>query len=300
MDTERNEKIEDKETAENKEKKDENNNEVDENKNEKTNEARNTDIHDKRNMPSWAHKLKVEEEKCPDCHNGGEIIEDPKTGTIVCTRCGLVIQSQFISDQTEWRTFAENDRSGPDPNRVGAAQHYLLQDYGNLSTTVGEKGYLQNLQRTMSTHNPSQKLSRAIRDITSYCHRLSLTKDIANTACELFKDLQDLKELKQRKYKTLIATCVYIAAKHCYADRPLKELCEVFGVDKISVRKIHTEIQKKIKANGQLKSLSKQHNKPSEMISTSEIFAMRYANELRLDPFIIKNLKKKLSVRLIV
>jgi len=103
--------------------------------------------------------------------------------------------------------------------------------------------------------------------------------------------LQDLKELKQRKYKTLIATCVYIAAKHCYADRPLKELCEVFGVDKISVRKIHTEIQK-IKANGQLKSLSKQHNKPSEMISTSEIFAMRYANELRLDPFIIKNLKK--------
>ena len=89
----------------------------------------------------------------------------------------------------------------------------------------------------------------------------------------------------------MVATCVYIAAKQCRCDRPLKELCEEFGVDRSSVRKIHTEIHK-------LKSADKLTmpvvNKGKGMIrkTTAEIFAERYANELKLGVDVIKNLKK--------
>merc|ERR1719397_284038 len=105
------------------------------------------------------------------------------------------------------------------------------------------------------------------------------------------KELTTKKEMKGRKAIVMVATCVYIAAKQCHCDRPLKELCEEFGVDRASVRKIHTEIHK-------LKSADKLSmpvvNKGKGLIhkSTAEIFAERYANELKLSVNTIKHLKK--------
>eukprot|EP01084_Bolivina_argentea_P302588 522324_1 len=247
----------------------------------------------KKKLPPWIRKLIIPQKKCPDCRGGGEIIDDPKSGRKICTSCGLVLENQMISEQSEWRTFADNDRSGPDPNRVGAAQHYLLQESGDLSTTIGHKdnARLSNAQRVIGGNQSSSKLSRGIRDISNYCSRLSLPKDVQNFSGELFKELTTKKEMKGKKGLVMVATCVYIAAKQCHCDRPLKELCEEFGVDRSSVRKIHTEIHK-------LKSSEKLTmpviNKGKGMIrkTTAEIFAERYAHELKLSNETIKNLKK--------
>merc|ERR1719410_3219020 len=247
----------------------------------------------KKKLPPWVRKLLVPETKCPDCRGGGQIIDDPKSGRRICTSCGLVLENQIISEQSEWRTFADNDRGGPDPNRVGAAQHYLLQEEGDLSTTIGHRdnAQLSNAQKAIGGNTSQTKLSRGIRDITNYCSRLSLPKDVQNFAGELFKELTTKKEMKGKRSIVMVATCVYIAAKQCHCDRPLKELCEEFGVDRSSVRKIHTEIHK-------LKSAEKLKlpviNKGKGMIrkSTAEIFAERYANELKLSVNTIKFLKK--------
>ena len=136
----------------------------------------------KNRLPPWVRKLMIPEKKCPDCRGGGEIIDDPKSGRKICTSCGLVLENQMISEQSEWRTFADNDRSGPDPNRVGAAQHYLLQESGDLSTTIGAKdnAKLSNAQKAIGGSVSSSKLARGIRDISNYCSRLSLPKDVQN------------------------------------------------------------------------------------------------------------------------
>eukprot|EP00483_Globobulimina_turgida_P000941 UN00943 len=238
----------------------------------------------KKKLPPWIRALLVPEKKCPDCRSGGDIIDDPKSGRRICTSCGLVLENQIISEQSEWRTFADNDGSGPDPNRVGAAQHYLLQEAGDLSTTIGHRdnAKLSNAQKAIGGNVSQSKLSRGLRDISNYCSRLSLPKDVQNFAGELFKELITKKEMRGKKTIVMVATCVYIAAKQCHCDRPLKEVCEEFGVDRSSVRKIHTEIHK-------LKSAEKLSlpvvNKGKGMIrkSTAEIFAERFANQLKLN-----------------
>lgn len=108
---------------------------------------------------------------------------------------------------------------------------------------------------------------------------------------ELFKELVSKKEMRGKRSIVMVATCVYIGAKQCHCDRPLKELCEEFGVDRSSVRKIHTEIHK-LKSSDDL--VMPVINKGKGMIrkTTAEIFAERYANELKLNVNTIKNLKK--------
>jgi len=242
-------------------------------------------------IPPWVKKLMVPEAKCPDCRSSDNIIDDPKSGRKICTSCGLVLENQLISDQSEWRTFADGDKGGPDPNRVGQAAHYLLSEGGDLSTTIGDKGALSNAQRALGGNQSQSKLARGIRDISNFCSRLSLPKDVQNFAGELMKELTTKKEMKGRKAIVMVATCVYIAAKQCHCDRPLKELCEEFGVDRTSVRKIHTEIHK-LKSADKLSMPVVNRGKGMIRKSTAEIFAERYANELKLGVRTVKNLKK--------
>ena len=108
---------------------------------------------------------------------------------------------------------------------------------------------------------------------------------------ELFKELTTKKEMKGKRSIVMVATCVYIAAKQCHCDRPLKELCEEFGVDRSSVRKIHTEIHK-LKSAEKLTMPVIKKGKGLIRKTTAEIFAQRYANQLKLNANTIKYLKK--------
>ena len=198
----------------NKNKQSTNNNNNNLNVKRKTNEKQNKN----KKLPPWVRALLVPDKKCPDCRGGGAIIDDPKSGRKVCTQCGLVLENQLISDQSEWRTFADSDRGGPDPNRVGAAQHYLLSESGDLSTSIGDQSSLSNAQRAIGGNAGQSKLARGIRDISNYCSRLSLPRDVANFSGELFKELVAKKEMKGKRAIVMVATCVYIAAKQCRCE----------------------------------------------------------------------------------
>lgn len=130
-------------------------------------------------LPSSFIRHSKKEIFCPQCRNGGAPLEDPKAGRIVCTQCGLVLEVGYISEQSEWRNFADSDKSGPDPNRVGSAGHYLLSDAGDLSTKIDD-GYLRNLQQSTTNSNVSTQLFNAIRKFESVGRGLGLTKDTQN------------------------------------------------------------------------------------------------------------------------
>lgn len=238
-------------------------------------------------------RLIIPDVSCPDCRGKSHCMEDPKRGMTVCTQCGLVLEKQVISEQSEWRTFADSDKSGPDPNRVGAAEHYLLNDIGDLSTVIGAKdsSKLSNLQRSTGSANLNDKLRKGIRDITNYGQRLNLTKDVQNCSGELFKELTTKKEMKGKNGLCMVAVCIYMAAKQCKCDRPLSELCQMLNVGPKSVRKIHTEVCK-LRAKGELNIPQLTRGHGLKQRSTEEIFAMRYSNDLKLDIETKKTLKK--------
>ena len=108
---------------------------------------------------------------------------------------------------------------------------------------------------------------------------------------ELFKELILKKQINGKKAIVLIACCVYIAAKQYRCDRPLKELCKEFGVDSKSVRRVHSGICK-LRATEKITFPVIKQGQGLIRKSTAEMFAVKYAYELKLTNDTIKNLQK--------
>ena len=101
---------------------------------------------------------------------------------------------------------------------------------------------------------------------------------------EIYKILLDCPDFKSKKDIIVIATCMYIGAKLCRCDRPLKELCEQFKVDRVSVRKIHSDIHR-LKSSGKISFANVTTRKASDgspNMSTAEVFAKDWSNKLKL------------------
>ncbi len=43
---------------------------------------------------------------CPLCKTDNAIITDPKSGEIICSRCGMVVSDKMLERKPEWRIFA--------------------------------------------------------------------------------------------------------------------------------------------------------------------------------------------------
>ena len=43
---------------------------------------------------------------CPLCKTDDPIITDPKSGEIICSRCGMVVSDKMLERKPEWRIFA--------------------------------------------------------------------------------------------------------------------------------------------------------------------------------------------------
>ena len=70
--------------------------------------------------------------RCPNC-GSTNLLRDPEQAEIVCTRCGLVIETDLMDYGPEWRAFDDDQRT--DRVRVGAPITYTIHDKG-LTTTI--------------------------------------------------------------------------------------------------------------------------------------------------------------------
>ncbi len=46
---------------------------------------------------------------CPQCNLNNTIITDPKSGDIVCSKCGMVIPDNLLEMKPEWHTIVTNE-----------------------------------------------------------------------------------------------------------------------------------------------------------------------------------------------
>lgn len=69
------------------------------------------------------------------CGSRQQMVTDPESGEMVCSKCGLVSSERTVDSRAEWRTF-ESD--GNDRTRVGSPSSLAIHDMG-LATVIGKE-----------------------------------------------------------------------------------------------------------------------------------------------------------------
>ncbi|WMV52760.1 hypothetical protein MTR67_046145 [Solanum verrucosum] len=164
---------------------------------------------------------------------------------MVCSECGLVLESHSIDETSEWRTFA-NESGDNDPVRVGGPNNPLLSD-GGLSTVISKPNGTTSDFLTSSLGRWQNRGSNADRslilafkaigvmsdrgtpdphlwDYTGYVVGGGGVKDRAN---EIYKKVEDQKSSRGRNQDAILAACLYIACRQEDKPRTVKEICSV-------------------------------------------------------------------------
>jgi len=187
---------------------------------------------------------------CLECKTAEHVIGDYTQGYMVCQNCAVVCGDRFISEGTEWRSFSDGPSNKSDPNRIGGPESSLMEHMG-LSTVIGadmgsseEGGNLARWQNRGSIKSSHRNLLTAFRKTGQLATRLSLPQTIVERSNELFKRVDESKELKGRRTESILTACLFIACRQAGVPRTLKELCAVSEVMRRDVGRCFSKIIK--------------------------------------------------------
>ena len=85
---------------------------------------------------------------CPSCKSDNAIITDPKSGEIICSKCGMVVSDKLLERRPEW-TYIYYKQDGRQ-TRTGPPSFLSRHDMG-LSTVIGK----ENVDATKNKIEPS-------------------------------------------------------------------------------------------------------------------------------------------------
>src|ERR687884_1451969 len=104
------------------------------NNNNNNNKEKNSNNHTKKRKPSSNSQLAP---ICSICKSN-QIITDPESGELICSKCGQVISDKVEQDGPEWRNFdlLSPGQSNTSRSRVGMFTSLARHDMG-LSTIIG-------------------------------------------------------------------------------------------------------------------------------------------------------------------
>jgi len=182
---------------------------------------------------------------CPECETNDDVVQDDKFGHIVCQSCGLVVEDKLIAENYEKRTFtSDSGTSKAESHRVGGPDDGLLGDMG-LGTIIGEGGSgLSKIHNNGGLKSSARALLAAFDKTSVLAERLHLPKAIINRSNELYKQVDECKELKGRKTESVVTACLFIACRQAGVSRSLKEMCSVGGARHRDVGRCFNKIKK--------------------------------------------------------
>ncbi|KAA8914297.1 hypothetical protein FN846DRAFT_675847 [Sphaerosporella brunnea] len=131
--------------------------------------------------------------RCPEClEDPPNVVEDFKSGDILCRSCGLVTQSGLVDMRAEWRTFEGDAETGRvDPTRAGKGYNELLKGE-QLSTLIGGGGKnkalssegvsLSRLQTKVSVDSINLRLQEGFARIEALCATAGVSQIVQEAA----------------------------------------------------------------------------------------------------------------------
>jgi transcription initiation factor TFIIB len=194
---------------------------------------------------------------CPQCNLNNTIITEPKSGDIVCSKCGMVIPDNLLEMKPEWHTVAIN---GPEVKARTEPQSSLASHDMGLSTVIGkenidasrkriEPSVLSSMQRLRTWDFRTQFQSgtdKSLRIAFSELHRLKdklgLPEAIVEKAAYLFRKAHQRGKLRGRSIPAVMAAAIYVACRQMEASRTLDDIATISNVKRKSIARCHREL----------------------------------------------------------
>ncbi len=187
---------------------------------------------------STPQEPEVIQASCTDCGNS-HVIRDPTRGELICTNCGLVLDSHMLDHGPEWRAFTSEERDKR--CRVGSPTDYTRHDKG-LSTTIdwrdrdaaGRK-LAPNLRaqiyrlrkwqiRTRVHSSIDRNLARAMSELDRITSQLGVPRTVKEAAAILYRRTVERHLIRGRSIEAMIAACIYAACRLRQVPRTLDEI----------------------------------------------------------------------------
>lgn len=184
-----------------------------------------------------------------DCkHDANDsIVEDQHEGTIVCSKCGVVVMEQVICGLKEWRNFADDGTAdGWERSRVGGPGNRFLSSGANLSTSIQSAqgsskhgdSFNASILRAVQRKSVDNGIAHAMKQLYDMAARIHLPDAVLDYACYLYS-----KFYKKAKFKGIalgadakVGACLYIACYQAECPRTINEICGITENDHSSIR----------------------------------------------------------------
>ena len=236
------------------------------------------------------------EDRCPEC--GSTItVNDPDSGELICSVCGLVMKDVIINDGPEWRAFTPVEKDNR--SRVGIPLSYAVHDKG-LTTMIGRIGRdafgrqipldtkLQMLRlrkwqiRSRVHSSVDRNLAQAMAELDRLCDKLHIPSSIKEKSAIIYRKALERGLVRGRSISAITAASLYAACRITQTPRTLREISHQSPIDKKDIARCYRLM---------LRALDLQMPKPDAQLRVPKIAAKVSVGE-RTQQYAVEILRK--------
>ena len=209
--------------------------------------------------PKKKDRQNIEElTQCPEC-KGTQLTRDYSRAELVCEKCGLVIDEDFMDHGPEWRAFDSDQREKR--ARVGAPMTYTIHDKG-LSTLIGWQNRdsygksiptrnraqlyrLRKWQRRVRISDATERnLAIALSELDRMASGISLPRNVRETAAMIYRKAVLRNLIRGRSIEGVAGAALYAACRQCNVPRTLDEIAAISRIPRKEIGRTYRFISR--------------------------------------------------------
>ena len=175
---------------------------------------------------------------CGTCDAINSIIEDPKSGQLVCDNCGCVYEEGLVADEYEKRTFH-------DDNGDNQIQRVSMPTIGNnmgVNTLIRENGKTKFIRNYLKI----DKFDRNKIKIQKLLQRAQVEQSFIEKTKTLYLQMAKDKNMQGRNIKHIIIGIYYYVCRKSNMAKTIKEISDMFNVSERIIKRAFNSIKKDI------------------------------------------------------
>lgn len=175
---------------------------------------------------------------CGNCDAINSIIEDPKSGQLVCDNCGCVYEEGLVADEYEKRTFH-------DDNGDNQIQRVSMPTIGN---NMGVNTLIRMNGKTKFNRNylKIDKFDRNKIKIQKLLQRAQVEQSFIEKTKILYLQMAKDKNMQGRNIKHIIIGIYYYVCRKSNMAKTIKEISDMFNVSERIIKRAFNSIKKDI------------------------------------------------------
>ena len=175
---------------------------------------------------------------CGNCDAINSIIEDPKSGQLVCDNCGCVYEEGLVADEYEKRTFH-------DDNGDNQIQRVSMPTIGNnmgVNTLIRMNGKTKFIRNYVKI----DKFDRNKIKIQKLLQRAQVEQSFIEKTKTLYLQMAKDKNMQGRNIKHIIIGIYYYVCRKSNMAKTIKEISDMFNVSERIIKRAFNSIKKDI------------------------------------------------------